>query len=184
MDPALIALPFTTLITGGLAGFLVGSIVHERRSVRDRVTFDLPGQPSKSASDVVAPPNAFVLPTLSDDAARKLKARFDAVTASAKAVGSMVVAELPASGPQVGQVELATGAVRHISQALAELTRFIQEGPAAEPFPLDEDVEVMLAKALQATINILLAYQPSAGDREELGQLEAALHKFITDYGA
>lgn len=184
MDPALIALPFTALMTGGLAGFLAGSIVHERRSVRDRVTFELPEQPNKSASEVVAPPQAFVLPTLSDDAAHQLKARFDAVTASAKALGSIVVAEPPASAPDVRQIELATSAVRHISQALAELTRFMQDGPAAEPFPLDEDVEVMLAKALQATVNILLAYQPSDGDREELGQLEAALHKFITDCGA
>lgn len=79
---------------------------------------------------------------------------------------------------------LAGSAIRHTAQALAELTRFNVEGAKNERFPLDEDVEVFLAKALQATINILLAYQPSEPEREELGQLEAALHKFITDYGA
>lgn len=75
-------------------------------------------------------------------------------------------------------------AVRYLAQALAELTLFQQRGAACARFPLEEDVEVFLAKALQHTVNILLAFEPTEGEREELTQLEAALHKFLTDYGA
>jgi hypothetical protein len=178
MDPSLIALPFTTLITGGLAGFLVGSIVHERRSVRDRVTFDLP------------PDQAPILAAgaLTEEAATALSEKFDRLRDLASS-GNIIALPEPSEPPACDDITaesimLATDAVRHAARAIAELTRFQHDGPGCGRFPLDEDVEVDLAKALQSVINILLAYQPSEGDRDELGQLEAALHKFITDYGA
>lgn len=126
------------------------------------------------------PASSLVLPKLTDDDARELKKRFDQALSDPRYPQSLVAMPEELSRPQV----FAGSAIRHTAQALAELTRFNVEGAKNERFPLDEDVEVFLAKALQATINILLAYQPSEHEREELGQLEAALHKFITDYGA
>lgn len=126
------------------------------------------------------PASPLVLPKLTDDDARELKLRFDQAFSDPRYLQALVVESDELSRPQV----LAGGAIRHTAQALSELTRFNVEGAKNERFPLDEDVEVFLAKALQATINILLAYQPSEHEREELGQLEAALHKFITDYSA
>ena len=177
MDAALIALPTTALLTGGLIGFLVASIANDRKDrAQPPVSFELPvtGIDDEGWTE---PPRMIVAdkPLPPEEAAR-LKKLFDDRRKTGEPIVPVVL--------MAEHIELAASAIRHSAQALAELSRFQQEGAFSDRFPLEEDVEVSLAKALQDTINILLAYNPTEHERGELAQLEAAIHKFITDYSA
>lgn len=190
MDAALIALPATALMTGGLIGFLVASIAYDRKDrAQPPVSLELPVTGSDDEG-WTEPPRIM----LSGDVTAEAYDRVQQSVAKLGAIGAL--ARLEPASPAISSpddppawlmaehVELAASAIRHASQALAELARFQQEGPFSDRFPLEEDVEVLLAKALQDAINILLAYNPTEHERAELAQLEAAIFKFVSDYGA
>lgn len=185
MDPATIALPLTALAIGGLTAFLGASVWYERKLAAMRVVLGLGAPDSHSDGHGWTEPARMVIhadKTLSPATQASL------IALAANAGGVVTVLEpreveaVPAEVVSE-QADRASTAIRGLAQALAELTRFQDEGPASDRFPLDEDVELFLARALTATINILLAHQPSDHERVELAQLEAALYKFITDYG-
>lgn len=191
MDPATVALTGSALLVCGCVGmFAYGAAKVAGKYDRDIEAMAIPSGEAKTTPDARAhgtriPPADMILvdKPLSEERAKHLMHELNNLR-QGESIARIYPEPPTASLVLAEHAELAASAIRRTAQALAELTRFVQEGPAGDRFPLDEDVEVFLAKALQDTINILLAFQPSAHERGELAQLEAAIHKFVTDYGA
>lgn len=199
MDPANVAIVGSGILVSGC----VGLIVYGAMKVAGKYDRDIEAMASPDRDGFTPSVPVYFPATGTDDegwtepprivlSGEPIAEAHDRLSQSVAKLGAIgAVARLePCPEPPATSIAPAEGAIQaeraifHTAQALAELTRYNRQGATSDRFPLEEDVEVFLAKALQDTINILLAYNPTEHERGELAQLEAALHKFITDYGA